>query len=94
MLEVDSSYLSIQGKNSNLWIVISLINIQFNFILLISDRSYWNNSFKLKLGISNDDIPILSRDFLQDVLICGKSLCLLRQCQPDVSCIWISSILS
>ncbi|EDV29696.1 uncharacterized protein TRIADDRAFT_52363 [Trichoplax adhaerens] len=59
VLEVDSTYLSVQ------------------------DRSFWNNGFKIRKGIIDDTVPILSHDCLQDILVCGKSLYLLRQCCPN-----------
>ncbi|RDD47083.1 Gamma-tubulin complex component 6 [Trichoplax sp. H2] len=59
VLEVDSTYLSVQ------------------------DRSFWNNGFKMRKGIIDDTVPILSHDCLQDILVCGKSLYLLRQCCPN-----------
>lgn len=51
---------------------------------IVSDKHFWRNAFVLKSGNEDENVPHFLAGVVKDIFICGKSLCLLKLCNPQV----------
>ncbi|XP_064606051.1 gamma-tubulin complex component 6-like [Liolophura sinensis] len=47
------------------------------------DKHFWRNAFVLKDGNEDENVPLFLAGVVNDIFICGKSLCLMKLCNPQ-----------
>ena len=61
-----------------------VINTEPEFLKWRS-RKFWTKGFSLNVNEDRSNVPLFLRDHVEEMFSCGKTILLLKLCQPQVS---------